>query len=154
MNDSIRAIYVADDGRSCGLFEFSGFGAPVIDGGSCSFGPGKYFSKPDYVWSSNVTVGGFAYTQVEAQAIYETPNRGGIRDSKYGFIFAVVIKMSESTISQSATVWDDVRIIDDYLSRTGKLSPSNLPTGNEEAKRAAERISRWLDTHLCSNLNN
>jgi hypothetical protein len=144
INDSIRAIYVVDNGHTCGLFEFSGFGAPVVDGESCSFGPGKYFSKPDYVWSSNVSVGGYAYTQVEARAIYETPNRGGIRDSKYGFIFAVVIKMSESTISQTSPVWDDVRIIEDYLGRAGKLSPSNLPTGNEATKNAAERISRWL----------
>ena len=59
--------------------------------------------------------------------------------------------MSEATISRTATVWADLLIVDNYLSRLAKLTPSNLPTGNDEAREAASRLNNWIDTHLCDN---
>jgi len=151
VDDSVQAIYVSGRETGCGIFQFSGFGRPEEISTSCSLGQGYYLNKDDFVWSSNVTVGGYTYTQAEARAIYETSNKGGIRDAKYAFINAVVIKMSEATISRTATVWADLLIVDNYLSRLGKLTPSNLPTGNDEARDAASRLNNWIDTHLCDN---
>ncbi|MFM6976965.1 MAG: hypothetical protein ACKOW2_08995 [Sphingobacteriaceae bacterium] len=152
ISDSVSAVYTTSTRTTdCGVFQFSGFAAPIIDESSCSVKPGTYFAKPDYVWRSTVTIGGFIYTQSEAKAIFETSNKGGMRDSKIGFIYLVTLKLSESTISRNATVWTDASIVENYLSRLGKLSASNLPTGNNEARDAASRIGTWLDTHLCSN---
>jgi hypothetical protein len=140
IDDSVKAIYVSGRETGCGTFEFSGFGRPTDEiSTGCSFGQGYYFSKDDFVWSSNVSVGGYSYTQAEAKAIYETSNKGGVRDSKYGFINVVVIKMSEATISRTATVWADLLIVE------------NLPTGNSAVRDAAKRLNTWIDTHRCDN---
>lgn len=57
-----------------------------------------------------------------------------------------------STLSStSASVWADVAIVENYLATLGKLSPSNLPTGNTAAKEATGRIGEWIDAHHCEN---
>ncbi|MFM6976966.1 MAG: hypothetical protein ACKOW2_09000 [Sphingobacteriaceae bacterium] len=152
INDSVTAVYKSGRNTGCGTFVFSGFGCPIpVVDNSCSLSQGYYFAKPDLVWASTVTVGGYTYTQAEGKAIWNTSNKGGIKDSKAGFTQVTAIKLSSATISPSASVWVDVAIVENYLSGLGKLSPTNLPTGNLAAKEAAGRIGNWIDTHHCDN---
>ena len=86
--------------------------------------------------------------QEEGKPIRTTSNAGGIPDSKSGFLQVATIKLSNVDISLS--VWKDVEIVENYLSSLGKLSPSNLPTGDKVAKEAAGRIGDWIDANHCS----
>lgn len=145
----VTGVYKSGQNTACGTFVFSGFGCPVIEETSCSLSQGYYFAKPDLVWSSTVTIGGYTYTQAEGKAIWNTSNKGGIRDSKAGFTQVTAIKLSTASISTSASVWADVAIVETYLAGLGKLSPTNLPTGDTAAKEAAGRIGDWIDNNHC-----
>jgi hypothetical protein len=143
----LNGIYVTSTGR-CGTYQYTGFGSTVVDN-SCSKPASFYFAKK-YTWRTNVKIGGYTYTQNEAKLIYNTSDKGGIKDSKACFIQLVPIRFS-TTISTTASVWADVAIVEDYLSRLGKLSPKNLPSGNPTARAAATRISQWIEAHPCLN---
>lgn len=127
------------------LFQFD-YEVIVING--CSFSMGYWFAKPNLVWGTNVTVGGFTYTQDQGKAIWNTSNRGGMKDSKLGFLQVAAIKLS-GTVLPSASVWQDVAIVETWLATLGKLSASNLPTGNQSVKAAAGRIGDWIDANHC-----
>jgi hypothetical protein len=121
----------------------------VEDLEGCSMSQGYWFSKPGIVWPGTVTIAGHTYTQEEGKAIWGASNTGGIPDSKAGFCQVVAIKLSGATVKQTASVWADVMLVERYLRTLGKLSPGNLPTGNEEAKAAAGRIGDWINSHHC-----
>lgn len=117
----------------------------------CSFSQGYWFAKPNLVWPGTVTIGGFTYSQAEGDAIWNTSNKGGIPDSKAGFLQVAAIKLSGSSVAGNAPIWSDVTTIENWLSTLGKLSPTNLPTGNQAVKDAAGRIGTWIDANDCSN---
>jgi hypothetical protein len=150
VDSNVLAVYKSGRTTGCGTFNFPGFGCPIVtpDEG-CSLSQGYYFAKPGLVWGTTVTIGGYTYTQAEGVAIWNTSNKGGIKDAKAGFLQVAAIKLSGSTVSPSASVWADVAIVEAYLSGLGKLSPGNLPTGNAAAKSAAGRIGDWIDLHHC-----
>lgn len=149
IDTAVTGVYKSGNNTGCGVFLFSGLGCPIIEETSCSLSQGYYFAKPDLVWAGTVTIGGHTYTQAEGQAIWNTSNKGGIKDSKAGFLQVAAIKLSGSSVSASASVWADVAIVESYLASLGKLSPSNLPTGDAAAKAAAGRIGDWIDLNHC-----
>lgn len=150
VDTTVTGVYKSGNNTRCGIFQFSGFGCPIVPETSCALSQGYYFAKPDLIWTTSVSIGGYSYTQAEGKAIWNTSNKGGIRDAKAGFLQVAAIKLSSSTISPSATVWADVAIVEAYLSGLGKLSPLNLPSGNASAKAAAGRIGDWIDLNHCS----
>ncbi len=149
IDTEVTGVYKSGRETGCGVFLFSGFGCPIVEENSCSLSQGYYFAKPNLVWAGTVTIGGYTYTQAEGQAIWNTSNRGGIKDAKKGFLQVAAIKLSGSSVGPSASVWADVTIVENYLAGLGKLSPINLPTGNAAAKAAAGRIGEWIDNNHC-----
>jgi ABC-type uncharacterized transport system auxiliary subunit len=116
----------------------------------CSMSQGFWFASPVSVWpSTGVTVAGFSYTEAEAKAIWNTSNANGLRDSKKGFTQVAAIKLS-GTVAPNASVWADVTIVENWLATLGKLSESNLPTGNADAAAAAGRIGDWITANHCN----
>jgi hypothetical protein len=154
---TVTALFKSGKNTGCGTFLFPGFGCPKPVK-SCSLSQGYWFASPVSAqsgtaikkWSSSgVTVGGHTYSEAEGRAIWGTSNQGGIPDSKSGFHQVAAIKLSGSTVSPSASVWADVAIVEGWLSGLGKLSTSNLPTGNTAAKAAAGRIGDWINANHC-----
>lgn len=150
VDNTVIAVYKSGNNTRCGTFQFSGLGCPIVPGISCAFSQGYFFAKPNLIWPSNVTIGGYNYTQAEGKAIWNTSNKGGIKDSKAGFLQVAAIKLSGTNVAPTASVWADVAIVENYLSSVGKLSPTNLPTGDAAAKAAAGRIGDWIDQHHCT----
>jgi len=121
-----------------------------IDEEGCSMSQGFWFAKPQSVWSS-VTVGGYSYTHTESLAIWNTSNAGGIADAKKGFLQVAAIKLSGSTVLSTDSVWDDVAIVEAWLSPLAKLTTLNLNDfSNSNAAQAAGRIGNWIDAHHCT----
>ncbi len=150
--EETSAVYQNSRG-TCGTFQVSGVGSVLAEpANSCAY-PSKYFfSKQGSAWSS-VIVGGYTYSQAEAKAINSTNFKKGIvNDAKKCFLQVLAIKLSGNNVSPSASVWADVAIANNYLSTLGKLSPTNLPSGNPVASAAADRISTWINAHNCQRL--
>lgn len=119
---------------------------PVPDG--CSFYPNPLISSPGAVWpTATVTVGGFVYTQAQANAIYNQPTT----DARVAFIYIAAMRLSLGTgnLSPSADVWADVATVEAWLSTVGKLSPSNLPNAPATVLSAIGNISNWAVNHQC-----
>lgn len=147
----LTGVYVSGGGR-CNTYQYTGFGSPIdiiVVDNSCAQPVSYYFAKK-YIWRSNVVIGGYTYTQSEAKAIYNTPDKKAIADSKFCFLQLIPIKLG-ATVYSTAPIWDDVARVENYLSQLNKLSPKNLPTGNPEARAAAERLKVWIDSHRCTN---
>lgn len=100
-------------------------------------------------WPTSVTVGGFSYTRGDAIDM-PNPDGSGMPDSKFCFRQILAIRLSGGTVQSNASVWSDIAICETYLnSLNQKLSASYLPTGNENARDAAERIKTWIIAHKC-----
>lgn len=117
----------------------------------CSMSQGFWFAKPESNWST-VTVGDKDYSKAEGLAIWNSINKkGGIADSKKGFLQVAAIKLSGSTVLSTDSVWADVKIVEDWLKTLDKLTPSNLKDfSNSNAAQAAGRIGDWINTHHCT----
>lgn len=120
----------------------------------CSLSQGYWFAKPQAVWpAGSVTIGGKSYTQEEGKAIWATSNSRGLLNAKAAFLQASAIKLSN--VAETASVWADVQIIDNYLASIAKLTPATIPansrTGaNAAAGAAAGRIGQWIDANHCA----
>ncbi|MFL5741893.1 MAG: hypothetical protein ACJ75B_16845 [Flavisolibacter sp.] len=141
---------------SCTLAE-----AANEDVNMCSYTINQFFwSDPNNptaaTWRKpSVDVAGYTYTEQEAKAIANTPNDNsgpgsGPQDSKLGFIRAVTIKLSETPFNDSQTLGPAMNTIEGWLKTQGKLSPTNLPTGNPSVRNAANMIDSWIGTHTCA----
>jgi hypothetical protein len=111
---------------------------------------GLYWRNP------TVTVGGYTYTELEAKAIGNAadnnsgPGSGNPQDSKYAFMRAATIKLSGTKYEASDVLLPAMTTIENWLKSVGKLSPTNLPTGNSQVKNAAAMIETWIGTHGCA----
>lgn len=122
----------------------------VVENEGCSMSQGYWFASPVAVWpTSGVTVAGYTYTEAEAKAIWNSTNVSGIADSKKGFLQVATIYLSGSTVNSSASVWANVSAVEAWLATLGKLSPSNLPTGNTAVGSAAGQIGYWINANHC-----
>lgn len=134
----------------CGTTCFPGIGDTKADE-DCSFNQGRFFASPRK-WPSpgTVTIGGHTYTESEGRSIWKSRNRGGISDAKKAFHQVATIKLSAASISASASVWADVKIVEDWLARLPKLTPHNhYKYASRKAKAAAKRIDDWIDENKC-----
>ncbi|NCU02489.1 MAG: hypothetical protein GXC73_00755 [Chitinophagaceae bacterium] len=143
--------YKSGANTGCGTFCFPGFACkPEAPNEGCSFSQGYWFAKPNLVWAGPVTVGGHVYTQAEGKAIWNTSNAGGIPDTKKAFLQVAAIKLSGDNVLAGASVWADVKIVEDWLSTLPKLTTANLKSWkNKAAADAGGRIGTWIDTHHC-----
>lgn|GEM_PF-613468 len=151
VDPSGRAFYKSGNVTGSCEICFPGIGCeePCVEG--CSFSQGYYFAKPNFVWPSSVTVGGYVYSQAEGKAIWDAVNRGGIADAKKAFLQVAAIKLSGASVGKCATVWADVEIIEDWMkSLNTKLTPANIRNfSNPAAAQAAGRIGEWIDKNHC-----
>lgn len=138
----------ASNGGTEGFIEIS---AIVEDCGSneegCSLSQGYWFAKPEVIWPFDVVIGGKSYTQAEGLAIWNSSNKGGIKDAKKGFLQVAAIKLSGTVLNTDA-VWDDVKIVEDWLGTIEKVTGETTDS-NKEAKKAAGRIGEWIDDNHC-----
>ncbi|HWJ91045.1 MAG TPA: hypothetical protein VNR87_08020 [Flavisolibacter sp.] len=128
----------------------------------CSFPINNFFwidqANPDakYWRVPSVTVGGYSYTESEAKAISATgdnnsgPGSGNPQDSKFAFVRAATLKLSSTEYQKSPILAPAMDAIEGWLKTQGKLSPTNLPTGNATVKNAASLIDTWIQTHSCA----
>jgi hypothetical protein len=121
---------------------------------ACSLSQGYWFAKPQSTWGAGLTIGGYTYTKAEGVAIWNSANKGGLKNAKAAFTQAAAIILSG--VDESASVWADVQIVQNYLSSLGyKLTANNIPnnskTGlNAAAGAAAGRIGQWIDANHCA----
>ena len=113
----------------------------------CSLSQGYWFAKPEVIWPFDVVIGGESYTQAEGLAIWNSSNKGGIKDAKKGFLQVAAIKLS-GTVLDTDTVWDDVKIVEDWLKDIEKVT-AETSDKNKAAKKAAGRIGDWIDANHC-----
>ena len=123
--------------------------------GDCSLSQGYWFAKPGMQWTSTVTVGGFTYTEAEGEAIQSQNGSGVNQNLKHAFTQAATILLSgqRGWISPTASVWQDVAIIEVYLSQLGQpVTPTLLTSGTSvpaAVQQAAGRIGTWVDANHC-----
>lgn len=158
VDPAATAYYKSGETTGCGTFCFPGFACrPEGPLEGCSFSQGYWFAKPGLVWpdvngadAGNVTIGGHFYTQVEGKAIWNTSNAGGIPDTKKAFLQVAAIKLSADNVLITASVWDDVQIVEDWLTTLPKLTTANLKNWkNSDAAAAAGRIGDWITLNHC-----
>ncbi len=112
----------------------------------CSFYPNPIIKDPTFYWPSpTVTIGGFVYTQVEANEIYNAPTT----DARRAFIFIAAMKLSTGYLSPGAPIWADVAIVEAWLATVGKLSPANLPTAPVDEEQSISNIVNWVENNQC-----
>ena len=147
IDTEILAYYKSGNNTPCGTLTFPGFGCErVIDEG-CSMSQGFYFASQNAVWT-DVTVGSKNYTKAQGLAIWNSSNKGGIADSKKGFLQVAAIKLSGSTVLPSATVLADVAIVEAWLADLPQLTPTSKYS-NAAASAAAGRIGDWINANHC-----
>lgn len=99
---------------------------------------------------ASVTVGNHVYTPGELFAIMHYADTQNTTDSKNCLIQVATVNLSASHVPLNSDVWDDVSICLSYLnSLNQKLSPTYLPTGNTQARLAADRIANWVRANNC-----
>jgi len=98
-------------------------------------------------WREPATVAGYSYTEQEARAI---ANCYSDADSKYAFMRAATIKLSNTDYGKSPILTSAMNTIEDWLKTKGKLSPTNLPSNNSTVRNAGSIIESWIASHLCA----
>ncbi|GAC1420258.1 MAG: hypothetical protein NVS1B13_23290 [Flavisolibacter sp.] len=150
-------------GRDATMFIYTGGACAVpsparqsVEPPTCSKSVATFFgidpnSGMQLPWAvPTVTVGNYGYTETEARAIGKVPdNYGNAQDSKYAFMRVATLKLSYTNYLASPTLAPAVATIESWLATVGKLSPTNLPTGNAAARSASATIDNWILLHLC-----
>ncbi len=134
----------------CGSTCFPGLACPAPCTEGCSYSQGRYFASPHAWPTRTVTVGGYSYTEREGRAIWKSSNQGGKSDAKKGFHQVAAIKLSGNSVGACASVWADVKIVEDWLKTLPKLTPHNVRHyRNKAVGEAAGRIGDWIDDNHC-----
>lgn len=119
---------------------------------SCSFSQGRYFASPHKWPAATVTVGGKTYTEAEGRALWNLKGQAAsTSDALKAFFQASAIKLSAATISSTASVLADVKIIEDWLATQPKLTSVSIVSipKNKAVAEAAGRIGNWIDANHC-----
>ncbi len=148
------AYYKSGNNTGCGTECFPGFGCPVVVAEGCSYSQGYWFSKPGLAWPYNASVGCQTYTQAEGVAIFKSSNAGGIGTAKKVFQQVAAIKLSGSSVLNTATVWPYIQTAEAWLCTLPKLTTANVKnfnttTGAAAASIAADSISSWIGRNHC-----
>jgi len=158
-------VYYSNDcqgGIWATMFPYSGAACPappasLPEPDICSF-PVVYFFgiHPVYgcvtAWKEpSVMVGGIEYTEAEGRAIAATTinGSGSTKDAKDAFIDVATLKLSYTGYSLSPTIGPEVTNLETWLSTLGKLSPTNLPTGNASTRASITAIENFMKAHQC-----
>lgn len=116
------------------------------------FGIHPIFNAPKPWDVAIVTVGGFDYTEAEGRVIANlayNSGPGNNSNAKEAFLQVGSLKLSYTGYALSPTVGPAVNTIESWLKTVGKLSPSNLPTGNAAVKNATIVIANFMQLHRC-----
>jgi hypothetical protein len=109
----VTAYFKSGAATGCCSLTVKGIGCKVVD--ECSLSQGYYFAKPGPTWLSDVTVGGYTYTEAEGRAIWNCSNKGGISDSKKGFTQVAALKLSGAYPTSDAAINADVVTVETWL---------------------------------------
>jgi hypothetical protein len=122
----------------------------------CSLSIGYWFARPNVTWPTNGTVvlGNHTYTRTEGLAIWNTSNKGGMKNAKMAFLQASAIRLSmamgllQQLPSGLAT---DLATVETYLNPMPKLTATSIPanSASSAAAGAAGRIGDWISSNHC-----
>ncbi len=160
----LNVLFKSGTNTGCCPATYTGAGIGCkIEEEDCSFSQGYWFANnaahPDGVhpWNADVTIGGKTYSNAEGLAIWNSSNKGGIKDSKKAFTQLAAIRLSGVDIAADASLTAAVTTIECWLGGLDKLSPTNLPNQSNDskatcgnAKNAADAISTWINTYHCA----
>lgn len=119
---------------------------------NCGYSAWYWFLDQTTPWpKNNLNIGGYVYSKSDCYSIaHAQTDYNTTPDAKKCFTQVCAAKLSSENISQNLPIWQDVEICEDYLQSIGqKLNENYLPTGNENALAAAERIELWLKANPC-----
>lgn len=118
----------------------------------CGFTIGYWFvERNNELLPEYISVGNYNYTPAEIFEIWYTAGLNNNADARLCFVQVATIKLNKATIPDESGIWGKVEICEEYL-RTieAKLSMNYLPTGNQEARDAANIIKNWVENHKCN----
>ncbi|MBI4121791.1 MAG: hypothetical protein HY461_00510 [Parcubacteria group bacterium] len=118
----------------------------------CSFSQGYWFAKPNVIWPSSITIGGWTYSQAEGKSIWKSSNKGGITDAKKAFLQLAALQLSaieqnESLPSELASAVDTINA---FLTGKPKLTGNNITIEDAAVSSAAATIANWIADNHCS----
>lgn len=118
----------------------------------CGYTIGYWFvEKNNALLPEYVSVGNYHYTPGEIFDIWYIAGLSNNADARLCFVQVATVKLNSSTIPIESGIWNKVEICESYLKTIEhKLSSNYLPTGNEEARNAANIIKSWVETHKCN----
>jgi hypothetical protein len=119
---------------------------------NCGYSAWYWFVDQTTPWpKSSLNIGGYIYSKADCYSIvHAETGYNNIPDAKKCFTQICAAKLSAANIAQNSPIWGDVDICEDYLQSLGqKLNENYLPTGDENALAAAERIELWLKANPC-----
>jgi hypothetical protein len=143
--------FVNYTGATCTLASAANENTDICSRPSCTY----FGIHPSYdmivPWDiPSVEIGGINYFESEGRAIANTPDVNGVMaDSKACFMSLATLKLSGTDYTYSATLVPAAETIETWLASVGKLSPTNLPTGNSVARNASSLINQWINSHNC-----
>lgn len=126
--------------------------------GTCYLGQGYWFGGGKHTWADlngtaagNVTIGGFNYTQQQAQDIWKSSNSGGKKDAKKAFILVASVLLSGNNVPTYTGMSTDLATVQSWLSSLGQLTATNISSTKMPAnvKAAYSRLNDWLENHEC-----
>jgi hypothetical protein len=117
---------------------------------------GYWFAKPNVTWPTNGTVvlGNQTYTRNEGLAIWNTSNKGGMKNAKMAFLQASAIRLSMDMGLQQmpSGLSTDLATVETYLNSMPKLSATTIPANSASdsaAGAAAGRLGDWISSNHC-----
>jgi hypothetical protein len=125
-------------GQNCETLVFDSTCALVALSEGCSMSQGFYFASPVSAGWGQVTVGAVTLTEAEARALFTARKK---TTGEKAFFQAATIKLSASTVSETASVWALVDVIDAELIHLGAVS--------KEAQTATGAIGNWVNENHC-----
>lgn len=132
-------------GTSCNTTSIQAPGCPVT---GCVYGLGHFFSNGAAAWASDVTLGGFTYTQAEGNALWYGGNDSNTALKAFFRYAALYLSGVLGDAPQSA-----VQAIEDYFTNNGnKLTHTNINAGlfnNATIKTALDEINAWREANQC-----
>jgi hypothetical protein len=127
----------------------------------CSLSQGYWFAKPGVAWPDanglgtpkDLTIGGFHYDRNDGLKIWNSSNRGGIRDAKKAFLqlSALYLSMAEKGVTSVPTT---LVYYVDHINNNELMNrdlTKNIPTRKDwNLSIAADEISKWIDANHCT----
>ncbi|MFN8285399.1 MAG: hypothetical protein U0V74_01530 [Chitinophagales bacterium] len=122
---------------------------PPPPGEGCGYRAPYWFNGFNSWPVAQVTIAGYTYTQAEGFALGTYQNTVAYSPALFVLFQDASIRLSGNSVGAEAPIWDDVAVIEAWLSGKGELTVSNLPSPPADVLAAASTIEAWLDVNDC-----